>query len=176
MNLTRTAITRPVFVLMLVLAAIVLGLLSYSGMRKEQNPDVEFGVVTIATSYPGANPDDVNTLVSRKIEEAVSGVNGLREVTSNSQEGLSVVVANFNLDQNIDAAVNDVRSKVDGILAQLPKEVEKPTISKLNTSAMPVLYMGFTAKNLNSQQLRDLIDDKLKDRFAQISGVAEVDV
>ncbi|MHB8636024.1 MAG: efflux RND transporter permease subunit [Fimbriimonadaceae bacterium] len=176
MNLTRTAITRPVFVLMLVLAAIVLGLLSYSGMRKELNPDVEFGVVTIATTYPGANPDDVNTLVSRKIEEAVSGVNGLREVTSSSQEGISVVVANFNLDQNIDAAVNDVRSKVDGILDQLPKEVDKPTISKLNTSAMPVLNMGFTATNLNSQQLRDLIDDKLKDRFAQIEGVAEVDV
>lgn len=176
MNLTKTAITRPVFVLMLVLAAIVLGLLSYSGMRKELNPDVEFGVVTIATTYPGANPDDVNTLVSRKIEEAVSGVNGLREVTSTSQEGISVVVANFNLDQNIDAAVNDVRSKVDSILPQLPKEVDKPTISKLNTSAMPVLFMGFTATNLNSQQLRDLIDDKLKDRFAQVEGVAEVDV
>ena len=167
---------RPVFVLMLIVAAIVLGLLSYSGMRKELNPDVDFGVVTIATTYPGANPDDVNTLVSRKIEEAVSGVNGLREVTSTSQEGISVVVANFNLDQNIDAAVNDVRSKIDGILTDLPKEINKPTISKLNTSAMPVLYMGFTAKNLNSQQLRDLIDDKLKDRFAQVEGVAEVDV
>ena len=90
MNLTRTAITRPVFVLMLVLASIVLGLLSYSGMRKELNPDVEFGVVTIATTYPGANPDDVNTLVSRKIEEAVSGVNGLREVTSVSYTHLTL--------------------------------------------------------------------------------------
>lgn len=176
MNLTRTAIERHIFIWMLVLAAIVIGLISYSSMRKEQNPDVEFGVVTIATVYPGASPDDVNTLVSRKIEEAISGVNGLREVTSNSQEGQSVVVANFNLDVNIDAAVNDVRSKVDAVTPQLPKEIDKPTITKLNTSAQPVLTMGFAAKNLNSQQLRDLIDDKLSDRFAQISGVAEVDV
>ncbi len=176
MNLTKLAITRPVFVLMIVLAAIVLGLLAYGGMRKELNPDVEFGVVTIATTYPGASPDDVNTLVSRKIEESVSGVNGLREVTSSSQEGISVVVASFNLDVDINSAVDDVRSKVDTVIPNLPKEVDKPTISKQDTSAQPVFYMGFTATNLNSQQLRDLIDDKLKDRFAQIAGVAEVDV
>jgi HAE1 family hydrophobic/amphiphilic exporter-1 len=176
MNLTRLAISRPIFIWMLVIGAIILGFLSYSGMRKELNPDVDFGYVTIVTAYPGANPDDINTLVSRPIEESISGVNGLREVTSTSQEGASVVTAAFNLDVNIDAAVNDVRSKVDSILDSLPKDALKPEIEKLDTSQTPVLTMGFSSTGFSSEALRDLIDDKLKDSFAQIPGVAEVDV
>jgi HAE1 family hydrophobic/amphiphilic exporter-1 len=176
MNLTRTAIERPIFILMLFVAAVVLGLLGYSGMRKELNPDVNFGVVSINTVYTGAGPEEVNTLVSRKIEEAVSGVNGIREVTSSSEEGRSTVIVRLNLEVDVDAAVNDVRSKVDSVLSQLPKEVDKPQIAKVDTSSTPVLYMGFAADKLDNQALRDLIDDKLKDRFSQVPGVSEIDV
>src|SRR5689334_5069702 len=135
MGLTKTAITRPVFILMLMLAAVLLGWRSYQGMRKEQNPDVSFGVITISAPYPGASPDEVNNLVSRKVEESVSGVNGLREVTSTSLEGVSVVVANFNVGVNMDTALSDIRSKVDAIVNQLPTDVLKPTVSKIDTSA-----------------------------------------
>lgn len=176
MNLTKTAINRPVFTLMMMLAAILMGVIGFNSMRKEQNPDVSFGTITILAIYPGANPEEVATLVSRPIEEAISGVNGLQNVTSTSVEGRSVVVAQMELTVNIDVALNDIRSKVDAIVGQLPSEVEKPTISKIDTASTPVAYYAISAKNMSGPALRTLVDDRLKDQFARIPGVAEVGV
>src|ERR1700685_2965494 len=127
MGLTKAAITRPVFILMMMIALIVLGLLAYSGMRKEQNPDVSFGVVTVSTPYPGASPEEVNTLISRKVEQAISGVNGMRDITATSEEGDSTVVAQFDIGTNMDSALSDVRSKVDAITNELRTDALKPT-------------------------------------------------
>lgn len=176
MGLTRIAITRPIFILMLMLLAVMFGTIAIRSMRKEQNPEVQFGVITVSTIYPGAGPDEVNTLVSRKIEEAISGVNGLLEVTSTSQEGVSVVSAQFNVGTNMDVALNDVRAKVDAIASRLPQVVLKPTINKFDSASDPVLYMVLSSPTMGGQQLRDLADDKLKDRFARIPGVASVNV
>jgi HAE1 family hydrophobic/amphiphilic exporter-1 len=176
MGLTKLAISRPVTMLMLMILATVLGITSYQGMRKEENPEVSFGVITVSAVYPGAGPDEVNTLVSRKIEEALSGIEGLREVTSTSQEGLSTVVAQFEVGTNMDEALNDARGKVDQIVAQLPQQVEKPTLSKFDSGSSPVLRLVLKSDTLTNQQLRDLADDKLKDRFARIKGVATADV
>jgi len=161
---------------MLMVAAVLMGYLAFSGMRKEQSPDVSFGVVTVETPYPGASPDEVNTLISRKVEEAVSGINGLRTVTATSQEGVSVVVAQFDIGTNMDAALSDVRSKVDAIVNDLPTDALKSTVSKIDTSSSPVLTMVASSSTLSNQALRDLADDKLGDIFGQIPGVASVDV
>ncbi|CAN1493684.1 Acriflavin resistance protein [Fimbriimonadaceae bacterium] len=176
MNLTKTAIQRPILILMIMIGVIAMGLLGYQAMRKEQNPDVSFGTLTVLTLYPGANPDEVATLVSRPIEESVSGVNGIREVTSTSVEGRSVVIIQLELTTDVDVALNEVRSKVDSVSGQLPDSVEKPTISKVDTSSTPILYYALSATGLNGRDLRTLVDDKLKDRFARIAGVAEVGV
>jgi HAE1 family hydrophobic/amphiphilic exporter-1 len=176
MNLTRTAITRPVFILMLMLGALLMGFISYRSMRLELNPEVAFPVVTVSTIYPGAGPEEVNTLVSERIEDAVSGVTNLRELTSSSQEGLSVVTANFELGTNVDVALNDVRSRVDGVLNQLPEETETPTISKFDNASQPVLYLAFSSKIRSSRDLRDLLDEVIQDRFGQIKGVASATV
>ena len=166
MGLTKTAIQRPVFVLMLMLAALLMGNMALKSMRVEQNPDVSFGTVTILTTYPGAGPEEVAELVSRKIEEAVSGVNGLREVTSSSQEGVSNVVVSLNIGIDVDVALNDIRSKVDQVVNQLPDDAEKPTIIKLDAGSQPVLYYSLSSKTMSSRDLRDLADNTLVDRFA----------
>lgn len=176
MGLTRVAITRPVFMLMLMLLAVLMGTIAFRSMRLEQNPDVQFGAITVSTPYPGAGPEEVNTLVSRKIEEAISGVNGLLEVTSTSLEGISTVAAQFNVGTNMDQALNDVRAKVDAILNSLPNEVEKPTILKIDSGSSPVMTIALSSDRYDNQQLRDLTDDKLADRFARIDGVASVNV
>lgn len=176
MGLTKASITRPVFIVMVMLAAVLMGLLSYSGMRKELNPEVAFGTVTVQTIYTGAGPEEINNLVSRPIESAISGVNGIREVTSTSREGLSVVTAQFNLETNLDAALNDMRSKIDGIANDLPKDAKKPQISKVDPTATPVGYYAFTASGIDNRGLRDLLDQKLKDRYSQVPGVASADV
>jgi HAE1 family hydrophobic/amphiphilic exporter-1 len=157
---------------MMMLAALILGLICYLSMRVELNPDVSFGTITITTQYPGAAPEDINDLISRKVEEAVSGVTDVREVTSTSQEGLSMVVVTLELNANVDSALNDVRSKVDAITDELPKDALKPQVVKFDNTAAPVLDLSFAASHMTSAELRDLMDNVLVDRFAQITGVA----
>jgi len=175
-GLTKVAITRPIFMLMLMLAAVFIGNLSYNGMRKEQNPDVQFGVIAVTTIYPGAGPEEINTLISRKIEEAMAGANGIREVTSSSQEGVSSVVGNFEVGTNMDVALNDVRSKIDAIVGQLPQGIDKPVINKIDSTSDPVMTLVARSETMSNRELRDLADDRLKDRFAQIKGVASATV
>lgn len=161
---------------MLMLAAIFIGRMSYNSMRVEQNPDVQFGVITVTTIYPGAGPDEINTLISRKVEEAMAGVPGIREVTSTSQEGVSAVVGQFEVGTNMDSALNDARAKVDGIVGQLPQGIEKPTVGKLDSTSEPVAYLVARSDKMSSRELRDIVDDRIKDRLAQIPGVASVGV
>jgi multidrug efflux pump subunit AcrB len=170
-GLTKIAIQRPVFVLMLMMAALLMGFISLRGMRVEQNPDVSFGAVTILTVYPGAGPEEVAELVSRKLEESVSGVTGVREVTSSSQEGISSVVVSLDIGVNADTALNDVRSKVDQVLNQLPDDAERPTVTKLDSGSQPVMFLSISSDKMTSQELRDLADNVLEDKFAQIAGV-----
>lgn len=176
MKLTKLAISRPVFMLMLMCLAILMGAIGYNSMRVEQNPEVNFGVITVTTVYPGADPDTVSVLVTRKVEEALSGVGGIREVTSQSQEGVSAVVAQFEIGTNMDQALNDARAKVDAIVNQLPSAVEKPTISKFDSASLPVLTMVLRHPTMTGAQLRDLADDRLVDLFSRIPGVAQVSV
>jgi len=156
---------------MLMLAALLMGNIALQGMRVEQNPEISLGTVTILTNYPGAGPEEVAELVSRKIEESVSGVNGLREVTSSSQEGVSTVTVSLEIGTDIDVALSDIRSKVDQTLNQLPDDAEKPTIVKLDPGSQPVLYYSLSSQKMSGRDLRDLADETLSDRFAQLPGV-----
>ncbi len=176
MNLTRLAISRPIFIFMMMLAIFMLGNNAYKSMRVELNPDVSFGVITVTTIYPGAGPDEVNTLVSRNVEEAVSGVAGLLEVTSTSQEGVSSVNLQFEVGTNMDAALNDVRSKVDQVIRLLPTDVERPVVGKFDSNSDPIMNLVLRSKNLSNRQLRDLADNVLADRLSQVAGVANVSV
>lgn len=161
---------------MLMLGALLIGYISYGSMRKELNPDVNFGSISVVTNYPGAGPEEINNLISRKIESSVSGVNGIREITSTSREGVSVVSIAFELETNMDTALSDVRSKVDSVGNALPKDALKPTVSKNDFTSQPVLYLSIASKTLNSRDLRDLIDKQLIDKFGQIQGVSTADV
>jgi hydrophobic/amphiphilic exporter-1 (mainly G- bacteria), HAE1 family len=176
MGLTRAAIARPIFILMLMLGAFLMGTIAYRSMRVELQPDVSFGVISVTTVYPGAGPDEINELITRRIEEAISGVSNLRELTSSSQEGFSNVIATFEIGSDVEVAANEVRSRIDAIGADLPREAMRPQIYKFDQGAEPVLTLAFTSKALSNRELRDLLDDRLRDRFAQITGVASVNV
>lgn len=174
MGLTRLAIARPVFFFMLMALTVLFGTMAYRSLRVEQNPEVTFGVISIATSYPGAGPEEVNELVSRRIEDVISGVNGLREVTSTATEGVSVVIASFELGTEMNVAQNDVRGKVDGIIAELPDGVRRPTIEKFDAGSDPVLYLAVNSDRLSNLELRELANRTLTDRFSRIGGVGQV--
>lgn len=143
-------------------------------MRVELNPDVSFGVVTVTTVYPGAGPEEVNTLIGKKVEDAVTGIPNVQEVTSSSQEGVSSVVVQFEIGSDIQVGLNEVRTKVDAIISELPREAERPLIDKFDTASDPVMTIALKSQGLSNRQLRDLADNVLKDRFARVKGVAQV--
>lgn len=176
MWLTLAAIRRPVWVFMLMIAAMVLGFLALRSLPVEQNPEIEFPFITIQTPYPGASPQEIETLVSKPIEDAVTTVNGIRSIQSTSLEGLSIVAIEFELGVDQDAALNDVKSKTDEIVGTLPVDAEKPVVSKLNIAGEPILYIAVESDKLSALELRDTIDERIKDRLARVPGVAEVRV
>lgn len=175
MWLTRLAINRPVTIWVFLVAIIVLGIYSLGKMRIELQPQVDFPAITINTAYPGAAPDEIETLVSKPIEDAVSGINGVREVRSISQYGISTVVLEFYIGTDADVVFTDVQSKIEAARNQLPKDALSPVINKLDTSSEPVLYISL-GSNRSSADLRDLADNILKDRIAAVAGVAAVSV
>ncbi len=176
MNLTLAAITRPVWVFMLMLVALVLGFMGMKSMAVEQNPEVEFPNITVQTTYFGASPEEVETLITKKIEEACSSLPHLQQISSSSFEGQSVVLLEFELGTKLDAAFADTTSKVDQIVGQLPTDAEKPVVSKVNVTGEPIIYMAVDSPTLTPLQLRTLVNDRVKDAFARIPGVAEVAV
>ncbi len=176
MNLTLTAIKRPVLILMVMVLAIMAGFVGYRSMRVEENPDVQFGMITITTIYPGAGPDEVNNLISKRIEDSVSGVANIDVVLSSSLEGVSSVQVQFNIGTDMDAALNEVRSRVDQVVGELPQEAEKPITQKLDTGSEPVISMAVSSDSLSNRQLRDIIDREISDRLSRIPGVAQIGV
>jgi len=169
----KFAINRPITTLMGVLTFIVFGLMSYKTMPVNLFPNVDFPVVTIQTVYNGADASTVETKVTDKIEEVVSGIDGIDKLMSTSYEGFSVVTIQFELFKDLDVATNDVRDKIGTLI--LPDEVEKPTVKKLGATGTVINL--FVADNKNDPiALMRLADEKLKPKLQRIQGVGEVNI
>ncbi len=175
MWLTRVSIFRPVTITMVVLALIVLGLVSLGRMPLDLYPDIEFPFVTIISNYPGAGPEEIETLVTKPIEDAVSTISGVKNVTSTSQEGFSTVSIEFYLGTDLDTAANDAREKVDAAGFELPSDMDPPVIEKFDLSSMPVLSFALSSPR-PAQELRRIADDVIKDRLGRLRGVGAVRV
>jgi HAE1 family hydrophobic/amphiphilic exporter-1 len=169
----KFAINRPITTLMGVLTFIVFGLISYKTMPVNLFPNVDFPVVTIQTAYQGADASTVETKVTDKIEEAVSGIDGIDKLMSNSYEGFSVVTIQFELFKDLDVATNDVRDKIGTIV--LPEGVDKPAVKKLGATGIVINL--FVADNKNDPvALMRFADEKLKPKLQRIQGVGEVNI
>ena len=169
----KLAINRPITTLMGVLTFIVFGLMSYNSMPTNLFPNVDFPVVTVQTTYNGADPSTVETKVTDKIEEAVSGVDGIDKLMSTSYEGFSVVTIQFELTKDLDEATNDVRDKIGAL--NLPAEVEKPVVKKLG-GAGAVISLFIASEGNDTSSLMRLADEKLKPQLQIIKGVGEVNI
>jgi HAE1 family hydrophobic/amphiphilic exporter-1 len=175
MWLTRLSLNRPVTITVFMAAVIVLGFYALSKTQVELQPKVDFPVITILTVYPGASPDEVETLVTKPIEDAVAGVERLRQITSVSQYGISQVTLEFYIGTDVGEAYIDVQAKVNAAVGLLPRDAERPVISKLDTQSQPTMYIGMTG-NRPPYELRDLADNLIKDRLSSVPGVAAVTV
>jgi HAE1 family hydrophobic/amphiphilic exporter-1 len=172
-GLTERTLRKPVTTLMIVLGLIVAGIFGYRTLQLELYPEVNFAVVSVTTIYPGAGPEEIDTQISRRIEEGVSGVNGLRQATSSSQQGISTVVAEFEIGVDQDRALQDIRAQVDRVVGDLPKQAERPVVEKVVETAAPVVTLAFTSDRIGPREVRTLVSRQIADRFRRIEGVAE---
>ena len=145
MFLTRISISQPVFATMMMVALAVLGLVSYRQLNVDQFPDVDFPIVTVTTVYTGATPEAVEREVTKKIEEAINTVEGIRHVESTSQEGLSNIVVQFRVGVSTQVASQDIRGKVAAIRGLLPREIEEPVVQRLDANALPIVSVSVNA-------------------------------
>jgi HAE1 family hydrophobic/amphiphilic exporter-1 len=172
-KLAEICIKRPVFATMLIMALVVLGIDSYRRLGVDFFPKVEFPFVTIRTVLPGAAPEEVESQVSKRIEEAVNTISGIDELRSSSSEGNSLVSIQFSLDKDGDVAAQEVRDKVNQVLNQLPKDAKQPVIQKVATDASPVISIVVSS----SREIREttkLVDDLIKKNIESLNGVGEV--
>jgi HAE1 family hydrophobic/amphiphilic exporter-1 len=161
---------------MLLLFFTVVGLTARSKLSVDMFPEIDFPVVTVMTVYPGAGPEEVETLISKKIEDGVSSIDGIDEISSASQEGLSFVVVRFVLEKKIEDAATEVREKVGLIKNSLPEDAEDPVISRLDFNAQPIINYGITSDSMDEVALRDWVDKNLKKQLERIRGVASIEI
>lgn len=172
-KLAELCVKRPVFATVLILVLVVFGLFGYVKLGVDWFPKVDLPVVLITTVSPGTAPEEMETEISDKIEEAVNTVSGIDELRSTSTEGVSQVVVLFKLEKDIDVASQEVRDRINQILPELPEDVEQPTVEKLDPDASPVLALAVSAP-LPIKELTEYSDKVLRRQFERVPGVGQV--
>ena len=173
MTITELAIKRPTLVVVIFAALTVLGLYSYTQLNYELLPKMSSPYVSITTVYPGASPNEVETSITKPIEDAISSVDQLKAIRSTSVEGVSFVMAEFDQSVDIDFTVQNAQRKVNEIASTLPEDSKTPTITKFALDEIPILRMGVTS-NMPSKEFYQFIKDRIKPSLSNIKGVAQI--
>lgn len=176
MNLTGISIKRKVTLAMIYIIAIGFGIFSLTQLKVAMTPDIDFPIVLVFTSYSGVSSEDIENLVTRPIEEAVSATENIKKITSNSTNGNSMVMLEFVYGTNMDKAETDVRNALDMIRDYLPSDAEEPFVLALNPSMMPILMLSMNSKDLGPAELRKLGEDRVEPLLERVEGVASVEI
>lgn len=175
MWLTRLAISRRVTIAMFIMGLVIMGLVGLTRMPWDLIPKIDIPVVSVTVPYPGAGPQEVEQRVLKPVENAVSVINGVDTVSSTAYENMGNVTIQFKYGTDIDAAAADVRDAIDRAKASFPDDVTQPSLYKIDISAMPIFVVGISG-NRAPRDLRKLVDDEIKPRLGQVTGVASVSV
>ncbi len=176
MVLSDISIRRPVFATVINLVIVLVGIIAYDRLAVRQIPNVDTPVVTVNTSYPGASAQVIESQVTRPIEDALSGVEGIEYMQSVSREQSSQVTVRFRLDRDPDGAASDVRDRVAQARQQLPDEVDEPIVQKQEADAQPIIFLAFSSERHSQVEIADYAERLVKDRIQQIPGVAQAQV
>ena len=173
MTLSDLSIRNPVFAWMLMGALIIFGGIGFMRLGVSQMPDVDFPVVNVSVTLEGAAPEIMESDVADVIEDAVANVEGIREVSSSSRQGLTNITIEFELGRNIDAALQDVQTKIAQAQRNLPREIDPPVVTKVNPEDQPIMWLAVSG-NRPPRDLADLIKNRLKDTFQTVPGVGNI--
>ena len=176
MTLTELSIKRPSLIIVIFTILIGGGLLSYKQLSYQLLPDFSPPILTITTLYPGASPSIVESQVSEKLEDALSGLENINEVTSFSLENASIVMLEFKNSVDLETVMQDAQRKIEGVKRNLPDGSENPVIAKIEPNASPVLQVSVTSKNLEDRAFYELMKEEILPLLKQTQGVSEIDV
>ena len=176
MFISDLSIKRPIFASVMMLALVTLGIFSYRQLAIDMFPDVEVPFLSVITKYPGASPETVEREVSKRIEEAVNSISGVKHVMSVSRESVSTVMVEFHLEVKINEASQEARAKINAIRGDLPQGIEDPIIQKFDFSALPIVSLAVRSDLLSPKQLSTLVEKRIRRRFENIPGVGKVNL
>lgn len=176
MILSDVSVRRPVFAAVLSLVIVLAGAISYFRLPVRDLPAIEPPIISVDTSYRGANAEVVENRITQIIEDRISGIEGVESITSRSRDGRSEITIEFSTSRDLDAAANDVRDRVSGILDNLPEEADPPEVNKVDVDAQPIMWLNLTHPGWTMMQIADYADRVVADRFASIDGVSRIQI
>lgn len=175
-GLSNVSINRPVLAIVMSFVIILFGLIGFSYLGVREFPSVDPPVVTVNTSYVGANADVIESQITEPLEDAVNGIAGIRTLTSVSREGRSSITVEFELGVDLEAAANDVRDKVSGALSQLPPDVNPPVVEKADADSSPIIFLTINSEKRDLLEISRIAEIYFKERIQTIPGVSSVQI
>ncbi|HAW02284.1 MAG TPA: hypothetical protein DCX10_11180, partial [Verrucomicrobiales bacterium] len=176
MKLPEISIQRPVLATMMSLALVLFGAISLSRLPVRELPDIDPPIVNVTTVYPGANASVVETEITERLEEAVNNVPGIKTLRSESREQVSNITIEFNLSRDINIAAQDVRDRVSRVRGRLPETIDEPVISKQDSDARPIIWIGMSSDRFTPLELTDLAEKQIKNRLQTVEGVSSITI
>ncbi|WP_443936686.1 efflux RND transporter permease subunit [Pedobacter sp. MW01-1-1] len=177
MSISTTSIKRPILAIVMNLLIVLFGIIGYNFLGVREFPSIDPTVVSVRTSYPGANSDIIESQITEPLEKSINSIDGIRNISSSSNQGSSNITVEFNLDKNIEEAANDVRDKVSQAARNLPKDIDGlPTVSKADASSDAIISMTIQSDKRNTLELSDFAENVIADRIQTIPGVSSVQI
>jgi multidrug efflux pump len=174
MSLSSVSIRRPVLAIVMSIIIVVFGILSYTYLGVREYPAVDPPIITVSTTYVGANADVIESQITEPLEDQINGIAGIRSLTSVSRDGRSIITVEFDIDVDLEAAANDVRDRVSRTMSRLPSDVENPVVAKSDADAFPILFLSVQSDTRNLLELTEFANNAFKERLQTIPGVSEV--
>src|SRR3954469_20056413 len=173
--LAEICVKRPVFATMLVMSLVVVGAFSFFSLGVDLFPKIDFPTITVTVRNPGASPQEIETEITEKIEEAVNTISGIDELRSTSIEGISQVFVQFVLEKDVNVASTEVENRVQTVIPDLPDTAEQPTVQKLDTDAAPVLRISVSAP-VSLREVTEIAKHRIKERIESVNGVGQITI
>ena len=174
MSLSSLSIHRPVLTIVMSVAIVLFGIIGYAFLGVREFPSVDPPIITVTTSYVGANADVIESQITEPLEESINGIAGIRSLTSSSSTGRSQITVEFYVDVDLEAAANDVRDRVSRSIRSLPADVDIPIVAKADADATPIVFLSVQSDTRNLLQISEIANNVFKERFQTITGVSEV--
>jgi multidrug efflux pump len=176
MSLSSTSIRRPVLAIVMSIVIVVFGIIGYTYLGVREFPSVDPPVITVSTSYIGANADVIESQITEPLEESINGIAGIKSLTSVSRDGRSTITVEFDIDVDLEAAANDVRDRVSRALSFLPPDIDIPIVAKADADATPIVFLGVQSDTRNLLEITEMANNVFKERMQTIPGVSSVQI